>query len=58
MQFAAIIELITAILTFPKEVGALYRMLKSTPEENRQKIMIAAQKETDSFKETGRPTWN
>lgn len=57
MTFAAIMELITAVLTFPKEISALYKMLKATPEENRQKIMIAAQKECDSFKKTGRPTW-
>lgn len=58
MSIEAILALITAVLQFPKEIIALSKMLKDTPEEARQKIMIAAQKESDNFKKTGRPTWD
>lgn len=57
MTFAAALEIIAGFFTFSKEIFALIKMLKNTPEENRQKIMLAAQKEADTFKKTGRPTW-
>jgi hypothetical protein len=58
MTIAAILELINGCLMFSKEIFALIKMLKGTPEEHRQKIMLAAQAEADNFKKTGRPTWD
>lgn len=57
MTIAAVLEIIKGVLSFPDEVLSLIRMLKGTPEENRQKIMLAMQKEADSFEQTGRPQW-
>ena len=58
MTFAVILEIILGALKFPSEVLALVRILKDTPEQSREKIMAAMQKEADSFAQTGRPTWN
>jgi len=52
---AAILEIISGVLKFPGQVLALIRMLKDTPEESREKIMLAMRKEADSFANTGRP---
>jgi len=57
MTFSAILEIISGALKFPGQVLALVRLLKDTPEESREKIMIAMQKEADKFAESGRPTW-
>lgn len=55
MGLLEILSLISGVLKFPGEVMALIRLLQGTPEEHRQKIMEAIQKEADSFKNTGRP---
>lgn len=52
------IELITVALKFPTAVMELIKILKATPEEKHQDLLEAAQKESDKFKETGRPSWD
>jgi hypothetical protein len=58
MTLAAILEIIQGVLKFPAEVLSLIRILRDTPEESREKIMIAMQKESDQLDKTGRPTWD
>lgn len=58
MTVSAILEIIQGVLKFPDAVLALVRALKDTPEESRQKVLAAMQKEADSLAATGRPDWN
>lgn len=55
MTAAAWLEVIKGVLAFPKEVLALVQLLKGTPAEQRQAIMVRVMGERDSAKETGRP---
>ena len=58
MSFLEIIALIKGVLEFPDAVLKLIKALQSTPSEKHDAMMAASQKEWDSFKETGRPTWD
>lgn len=57
MGFAEIIGIISGILKFWDQVTWLVRILRDSPEEKREEIMIRIRKEADTLKETGRPTW-
>jgi len=57
MTLALWLEIIKGVLAFPDAVLKLVRVLSSTPQENHDKIINAAQAESDKFKETGLPTW-
>lgn len=52
-----ILQAIVAALQFPGEIMALAKMLRATPEQQRQSIVAAAQAEADKYQQTGRPTW-
>lgn len=58
MTLVTILELIKGLFDFPQQVLALVRVMRATPEENREKIIAAMQKEADSFANTGRPDWD
>lgn len=49
--------LLAAFFQFPKELLAVAKLLKGTPEEHRQAILAGAQRVSDELQATGRPTW-
>lgn len=57
MTFAAIISLIQGLFQFPGEISALIKMLKATPEEQRENLMKSVSDEASKFQVTGRPQW-
>ena len=58
MTVAAVLEIIKGVLQFPDAVLSLIRILKDTPEESREKILVAMRAEADKFQDTGRPNWD
>lgn len=58
MTFATILELITLVLKFPDTITKLVKMFKDTPQEQHEKLIAAAEKEKQNFKDTGRPQWD
>jgi hypothetical protein len=55
MTLAAILEMIQGVLQFPGEVLSLVRVLKGTPEAQREAIMASVQAAQAGFSQTGRP---
>jgi len=54
-------EILLAIVGFFKffdEVSAFIKILQKTPVEKHQALVEAAQKESDSFAQSNRPTWD
>ena len=52
-----ILSAIAAAFQFPAELGAFIILIQKTPEQNRQGVLAAIQKESDAIDQTGRPTW-
>lgn len=52
-----IIGLLSGLLKFWDQVAWLIKTLQKTPEEKREGIMQAVQKEADAYSKSGRPTW-
>ena len=57
MGIAEIMAIVSGVLQFPGQILALIKILRSTPAENQEKIMIQIQDAAHKFNETGRPTW-
>lgn len=57
MGLAAWVELITAILSFPKQMLGLWQALKGTPEEHREALVDFCQREAENYAKSGRPSW-
>jgi hypothetical protein len=55
MTLTAILEIISGVLAFPGEVLSRVRMLKGTPEAQRESIMASVQKAATDFSASGRP---
>lgn len=56
MSIAVIFQVILAALKFPSEMTAFIKLLQATPDEKRQEITNAIQKQLDDFENTGRPS--
>lgn len=55
MSFALIIEVLMALLKFPKELSAFIKLISKTPEEKRVEILERIAAEEKHFEDTGRP---
>lgn len=58
MTFAAILDLVVLVLKFPDTILKMVKLFKDTPQEQHEKLIAAAEKEKQSFKDTGRPQWD
>lgn len=57
MTLAGFIAVLTAFFKFPEQLTKLVNLFNGSTEADREKILLAATKESDSLKQTGRPTW-
>lgn len=57
MTWTIVFQAIMAALQFPAELGAFINLIRTTPAEQHASLLIAMQKEADTMKQTGRPTW-
>lgn len=57
MTFAAIVEILLAILKFPTELSAFVRLISKTPEEKRTEIMRQVNAWMAESASGERPTW-
>lgn len=57
MTLASILTIIQGVLQFPAQVTALIKILQATPAQQHDQLVAAMQKEADTLKQTGRPTW-
>ncbi len=58
MSLALILQVIMALLKFPKELGDFIRLISKSPEEKRQEIMKKIEAESQSIDHGGRPEWD
>jgi hypothetical protein len=58
MGFAEVIAVISGFFKFFSEVKWFIQKLEGTPQEQREALLKAMQKEADNFKKTGRPEWD
>lgn len=58
MTFAVILEILLAILKFPKELSAFVKLISKSPEEKRQAIMKQIENESRKLDLEGRPGWD
>ena len=57
MSFAEFIYLIKAGLEFPEAMTQLVKLLRATPQENKEALLKKISEEAKRFEDTGRPTW-
>jgi hypothetical protein len=57
MTFAAILEILLAILKFPSELSAFVRLISKSPEEKRSEIMLQVNAWMDASASGERPKW-
>lgn len=57
MTFAVVLEILLAILKFPKELSAFVRLISKTPEEKRNEIMLQVNAWMNESASGERPKW-
>lgn len=57
MGLVEIIDLIKGVLQFPGVILQFIQLLRKTPEQKHEELMIGIRKEAQKFEDTGRPTW-
>lgn len=57
MTFTELLSILQAIVEFPKELNEFVKLLRKTPEEQRQDVMKRVRDQKIKFDQNGRPTW-
>lgn len=58
MSLALILEVLVALLKFPKELSAFIRLISKSPEEKRQEILKTIEAESAAIDAGERPKWD
>ena len=58
MSLTLILQVLVAVMKFPKELGDFIRLLQDSPEEKRQKIQSQVSSWMKESAESERPKWN
>lgn len=58
MGVAEIIALIKGIFDFPKTILEFVKLLRKTPQEQHEQILVNIAAEAKHFEESGRPSWD
>lgn len=57
MGLSEILEVIRGVLQFPETILKFIRLLRKTPQDNHETLLIKISEESKKFEDTGRPTW-